>query len=83
MVEMDLSPSSICPNFQLWNNSHRPELVAADLEVSLKQLGTDYLDLWLIVSLERDKGKVSLQSTWLIAIAPLNVVALARPFRSG
>ncbi|KAH8083485.1 NADP-dependent oxidoreductase domain-containing protein [Filobasidium floriforme] len=33
---------------KLWNNSHRPENVAADLETTLKQLGTDYLDLWLI-----------------------------------
>jgi diketogulonate reductase-like aldo/keto reductase len=35
---------------QLWNNSHRPENVAKDLELTLKQLGTTYLDLYLIVS---------------------------------
>lgn len=33
---------------KLWNNSHRPELVEADLDRTLKELGTDYLDLYLI-----------------------------------
>jgi L-glyceraldehyde reductase len=33
---------------KLWNNSHRPENVAKDLELTLKQLGTSYLDLYLI-----------------------------------
>lgn len=33
---------------KLWNNSHRPENVEADLDVSLKQLKTEYLDIWLI-----------------------------------
>lgn len=33
---------------KLWNNSHRPELVEADLDTTLKQLNTDYLDLYLI-----------------------------------
>ncbi|OXG44802.1 oxidoreductase [Cryptococcus neoformans Bt120] len=33
---------------KLWNNSHRPEKVEADLDTSLKQLGTDYLDVYLI-----------------------------------
>lgn len=33
---------------KLWNNSHRPELVEKDLDETLKQLGTDYLDLYLI-----------------------------------
>lgn len=33
---------------KLWNNSHRPQDVEADLDTSLKQLGTSYLDLWLI-----------------------------------
>ncbi|EKD01983.1 aldehyde reductase I (Alcohol dehydrogenase) [Trichosporon asahii var. asahii CBS 8904] len=33
---------------KLWNNSHRPEHVEADLDTTLKQLGTDYLDLYLI-----------------------------------
>lgn len=31
-----------------WCNSHRPELVAKDLERTLKELNTDYLDLYLI-----------------------------------
>ena len=33
---------------KLWNNSHRPENVEADLDVTLSQLKTDYLDAWLI-----------------------------------
>ncbi|KAK7044132.1 hypothetical protein VNI00_007849 [Paramarasmius palmivorus] len=33
---------------KLWNNSHRPEVVEADLDNTLKELDTDYLDLYLI-----------------------------------
>jgi L-glyceraldehyde reductase len=33
-----------CPS-KLWCNSQRPELVAADLDNTLKELGFDYLDL--------------------------------------
>lgn len=33
---------------KLWNNSHRPENVEADLDLTLSQLGTDYLDVYLI-----------------------------------
>ncbi|KAI9314450.1 NADP-dependent oxidoreductase domain-containing protein [Dichotomocladium elegans] len=33
---------------KLWNNSHAPEDVAKALEVSLKNLQMDYLDLWLM-----------------------------------
>lgn len=33
---------------KLWNNSHRPENVEADLDLTLAQLATDYLDLYLI-----------------------------------
>eukprot|EP00239_Pterosperma_sp_CCMP1384_P001786 CAMPEP_0197848224 /NCGR_PEP_ID=MMETSP1438-20131217/7992_1 /TAXON_ID=1461541 /ORGANISM="Pterosperma sp., Strain CCMP1384" /LENGTH=393 /DNA_ID=CAMNT_0043460367 /DNA_START=50 /DNA_END=1231 /DNA_ORIENTATION=- len=33
---------------KLWNNFHRPELVKAGLEESLKALGLEYLDLYLI-----------------------------------
>ncbi|OCF55903.1 oxidoreductase [Kwoniella mangroviensis CBS 10435] len=33
---------------KLWNNSHRPEDVEADLDFTLKQLGTSYLDVYLI-----------------------------------
>ncbi|KAI0759691.1 NADP-dependent oxidoreductase domain-containing protein [Trametes elegans] len=34
---------------KLWNNSHRPELVEKDLDLTLKQLGTEYLDLYLML----------------------------------
>ncbi|WVW82820.1 hypothetical protein I302_104832 [Kwoniella bestiolae CBS 10118] len=33
---------------KLWNNSHRPSDVEADLDLTLKQLGTSYLDVYLI-----------------------------------
>ncbi|KAF5371310.1 hypothetical protein D9758_004209 [Tetrapyrgos nigripes] len=33
---------------KLWNNSHRPELVEADLDNTLKELESSYLDLFLI-----------------------------------
>ncbi|ORY29950.1 aldehyde reductase I [Naematelia encephala] len=33
---------------KLWNNSHRPENVEADLDLTLSQLRTDYLDVYLI-----------------------------------
>ncbi|KAF9967259.1 hypothetical protein BGZ70_010218 [Mortierella alpina] len=36
---------------KLWNNSHRPQDVAPALETSLKNLGLDYIDLYLIVEL--------------------------------
>lgn len=33
---------------KLWNNSHRPELCEADLDTTLSQLRTPYIDIWLI-----------------------------------
>lgn len=33
---------------KLWNNNHRPECVKPAFEASLKKLGLDYLDLYLI-----------------------------------
>ncbi|KAL7424195.1 hypothetical protein Q5752_001781 [Cryptotrichosporon argae] len=33
---------------KLWNNSHRPSRVEADLDTTLRQLRTDYLDVYLI-----------------------------------
>jgi L-glyceraldehyde reductase len=33
---------------KLWNNSHRPELCEADLDTTLSQLRTSYVDIWLI-----------------------------------
>ena len=33
---------------KIWNNSHAPEDVEAALDTSLSNLGTDYVDLWLM-----------------------------------
>lgn len=33
---------------KLWNNAHHPEDVPKQLEASLKDLGVDYVDLWLM-----------------------------------
>ncbi|ODN83423.1 hypothetical protein L202_01565 [Cryptococcus amylolentus CBS 6039] len=33
---------------KLWNHNHRPENVEGDLDLTLKQLNTDYLDAYLI-----------------------------------
>lgn len=33
---------------KLWNSKHRPEDVEAALDKSLKDYGTDYLDLYLM-----------------------------------
>lgn len=33
---------------KLWNNSHHPDDVEAALDASLKDLGTDYVDLYLM-----------------------------------
>jgi alcohol dehydrogenase (NADP+) len=34
---------------KLWNNSHHPDDVESALDASLKDLGTDYVDLYLMV----------------------------------
>jgi L-glyceraldehyde reductase len=31
---------------KLWNGAHRPENVERELDETLKQLGTDYLDMY-------------------------------------
>jgi alcohol dehydrogenase (NADP+) len=36
---------------KLWNHKHHPDDVEAAFEASLKDLGTDYVDLYLMVSL--------------------------------
>ncbi|KAF8928723.1 NADP-dependent oxidoreductase domain-containing protein [Dissophora ornata] len=62
---------------KLWNNSHRPEDVLPALEVSLKNLGLDYIDLYLMhwpiafksgpVPLVKDEeGKVLLEDVEVI-----------------
>jgi len=43
---------------KLWNSSHQPHLVEKELDLTLKQLGLDYLDLYLV--------------HWPIAFAPGN-----------
>ncbi|RAQ99636.1 Aldo/keto reductase [Stemphylium lycopersici] len=40
--------SEIFLTTKLWNNSHHPDDVAAALDASLKDLGTDYVDLYLM-----------------------------------
>ncbi|KAL9071662.1 MAG: hypothetical protein Q9161_004087 [Pseudevernia consocians] len=40
--------SEIFITTKLWNNSHHPEDVESALDASLKDLGTDYLDLYLM-----------------------------------
>ena len=40
--------SEIFITTKLWNNSHHPDDVEAALDASLKDLGTDYLDLYLM-----------------------------------
>ncbi|KAI8936242.1 hypothetical protein NX059_006666 [Plenodomus lindquistii] len=40
--------SEIFLTTKLWNNSHHPDDVEAALDASLKDLGTDYLDLYLM-----------------------------------
>ena len=40
--------SEIFITTKLWNNSHHPADVAAAVDASLKDLGTDYLDLYLM-----------------------------------
>lgn len=38
----------LCIVSKLWNNMHRPENVKASCEASLKRLGLDYLDVFMI-----------------------------------
>lgn len=50
---------------KLWNSSHRPELVEAELDVTLSDLGLDYLDLYLIhwpVAFASERGLFPLQA---------------------
>jgi len=48
--ESNIPRSELFITTKLWNNSHRPEEVLPALENSLKNLGLDYVDLYLIVS---------------------------------
>ena len=40
--------SKIFITTKLWNNSHKPEDVEPAIDASLRDLGTDYLDLYLM-----------------------------------
>ena len=31
---------------KLWNTAHKPELVEKELDITLKEIGVDYLDLY-------------------------------------
>ncbi|KAH8104946.1 Aldo/keto reductase [Phellopilus nigrolimitatus] len=46
--ESGISRSDIWLTSKLWNNFHAPENVESALDDSLKKLGTDYLDLYLV-----------------------------------
>jgi len=46
--ESNIPRSELFITTKLWNNSHRPEEVLPALETSLKNLGLDYVDLYLI-----------------------------------
>ena len=39
---------------KLWNNSHKPEEVEKALDETLRQIGTDYLDLYRKCRTHRD-----------------------------
>ncbi|KAG0313358.1 hypothetical protein BGZ99_008951 [Dissophora globulifera] len=46
--ELNIPREEIFVTTKLWNNSHRPQEVLPALEVSLKNLGLDYVDLYLM-----------------------------------
>jgi len=48
MEAKDLSREDLFITTKLWNSNHRPERVEAACEASMKRLGLDYLDLYLI-----------------------------------
>ncbi|KAH9865819.1 hypothetical protein J1614_009406 [Plenodomus biglobosus] len=48
MQKSGIPRSEIFLTSKLWNNSHHPDDVEAALDASLKDLGTDYLDLYLM-----------------------------------
>jgi len=43
-----ISRSKLFITTKLWNNSHSPEYVEAALDASLRDLGMDYVDLYLM-----------------------------------
>lgn len=48
MRKSDVPRSEVWLTGKLWNTNHAPEDVEAGLDKTLKDLGTDYLDLFLM-----------------------------------
>lgn len=62
---------------KLWNNMHHPDDVAKGLDISLKDLGTDYLDLYLMhwpVAFARGDNKFPKTAEGKTATIPVDYV---------
>ncbi|KAL9601800.1 MAG: hypothetical protein Q9219_002290 [cf. Caloplaca sp. 3 TL-2023] len=62
-----LNRSDIWITSKLWNDHHAPHLVSEALEQTLSDLGTDYLDVWLMhwpVATTSEGSKIEYIDTW-------------------